>query len=173
MTAALRGLCDVHDKSYWEPVHAADRYFDIQAGEPLFGLVTLLAAFGAVTGDPGKPVITPLGRWASGRICADLAAPADPQLSAGQLIAEVARFSDEEQRSHVAWGWLAERAQAEAARDILIAAETASPLLRCAAEVVELLDSGAIPAWRELVTAPVHRPACPRRAGVLDAGPGA
>ena len=64
--AALRDLCDRYDKSLWGPLHAADRYYDLGTETPLAGLVALLAEFGAVTGDPGKPVITPLGRWAAG-----------------------------------------------------------------------------------------------------------
>ncbi len=66
--AALRDLCDRYDKSVWGPLHAADRYYDLGTETPLAGLVALLAEFGAVTGDPGKPVITPLGRWAAGRL---------------------------------------------------------------------------------------------------------
>ena len=56
--AALRDLCDRYDKSSREPVHTADRYYDLETGEPLAGLVALLSGFGAVTGYPGKPVIT-------------------------------------------------------------------------------------------------------------------
>jgi len=47
---------------------------------PLAGLVALLAEFGAVTGDPGKPMITPLGRWAAGRLPEGLPGLADPGL---------------------------------------------------------------------------------------------
>jgi hypothetical protein len=61
---ALRDLCDKYDKSSWEPVHAADRYYDLDTGTPLAGLVELLTEFGAIAGDPDKPVIT---RWAAGR----------------------------------------------------------------------------------------------------------
>ena len=131
--AALRDLCDRYDKSSWGPLHAADRYYDLDTGTPLAGLVALLAEFGAVAGDPGKPVITPLGRWAAGHLAAGLPGLADPGLPAGEMIAEAARFGDEEQRDHVAWGWLAERQPAEAAREILTAAEEMSPLLRSVA----------------------------------------
>src|SRR5260370_10431082 len=133
VTEALRVLCDRYDKSTWEPLHAADRYYDLETGRPLAGLVSLLAGFGAVAGDLGKPVITPLGRWAAGHLAAGLPGLADPGLPAGAMIAEAARFRDEEQRGHVAWGWLAEREPAEAAREILTAAEGLSPLLRSAA----------------------------------------
>src|SRR6266581_7434305 len=67
----------------------------------------LLAEFGAVAGDRGKPLITPLGCWAAGHLAAGLPGLADPSLPASEMIAEVARFGDEEQRDHVAWGWLA------------------------------------------------------------------
>jgi hypothetical protein len=152
--AALRDLCDRYDKSYWEPVHAADGYYDLETGKPLAGLVALLAGFDAVAGDPGKPVITPLGRWAAGHLAAGLPGLADPGLPAGEMIAEAARFDDEEQRDHVAWGWLAEREPAEAAREILTAAEGMSPLLRSVAVgVVEALGEAALPAWRDMAAA--------------------
>jgi hypothetical protein len=153
--AALCDLCDNYDKSCWEPVHAADRYDDLDTGTPLAGLVALLTEFGAVAGDSGKPVITPLGRWAVGHLAAGLPGLADPGLSASEMIADAARFGDEEQRDHVAWGWLATRQPAEAAQEILTAAEGMSPLLRSVAVgVVQRLGDAALPAWRELAAAP-------------------
>jgi len=170
--AALRDLCDRYDKSSWEPVHAADRYYDLETEEPLAGLVALLAAFGTVTGDPGKPVITPLGRWAAGHLAAGLPGLADPNLPPGEMIAEAARFGDEEQRDHVAWGWLAEREPAEAAREILTAAEGMSPLLRSVAVgVVERLGEAALPAWREMATAPCVGPHARAVLADWDQGP--
>jgi len=98
---------------------------------------------------------TPLGRWAARYLAADLPGLADPDLSAGEMIAEAAQFGDEEQRDHVAWGWLAERQPAEAAREVLTAAEGMSPLLRgVAVGVIQRLGEGALPAWRELTAAP-------------------
>ncbi|MGO9219208.1 MAG: plasmid pRiA4b ORF-3 family protein, partial [Streptosporangiaceae bacterium] len=80
---------------------------------------------------------------------------ADPGLPASEMIADVARFGDGEQRDHVAWGWLGARQPAEAARDILAAAERMSPLLRgVAIGVVQRLGEDALPAWRELTAAP-------------------
>ncbi len=153
--AALHDLCDKYDKPCWEPLHAADRYYDVDTGTPLAGLAALLAEFGAVVSDPGKPVITPLGRWAAGHLTAGLPGLADPGLPTGEMIAEAARFGDEEQRDHVAWGWLAERQPADAAREILTAAEGMSPLLRSVAVgVVQQLGDDALPAWRELTAAP-------------------
>ena len=84
VTEALRGLCDMYDKSSWEPMHAVDRYFDSETGNPLAGVVALLAEFGSVTGDVGKPVITPLGRWAAGHLSVGLPALADPELPVGR-----------------------------------------------------------------------------------------
>jgi hypothetical protein len=153
--AALGDLCDKYDKSSWEPLHAADKYYDLDTGTPLAGLVALLTEYGAVAGDPGKPVITPLGRWAAGHLAAGLPGLADPGLSASEMIADAARFGDEEQRDHVAWGWLATRQPAEAAQEILTAAEGMSPLLRSVAVgVVQRLGDAALPAWRELAAAP-------------------
>ena len=153
--AALHDLCDRYDKSSWEPLHAADRYYDLETGMPLAGLVALLAEFGAAAGDAGKPLITPLGCWAARHLADGLPGLADPGLSASEMIADVARFGDEEQRDHVAWGWLGERQPAEAARDILVAAEGMSPLLRgVAVGVVQRLGEDALPAWRELTVAP-------------------
>jgi len=155
VTEAVRVLCERYAKTSWKTLDAAGRYDDLETGEPLAGLVALLAGFGAVTGDPGKPVITPLGRWAAGHLAAGLPGLADPSLPPGEMIAAAARFGDEEQRDHVAWGWLAEREPAEAAREILTAAEGMSPLLRSAAvRVVERLGEAALPAWRDIAAAP-------------------
>jgi hypothetical protein len=170
--AALRDLCDRFDKSSWEPLHAADRYYDLATGMPLAGLVALLAEFSAVAGDPTKPVITPLGRWAVSQMAAGLPGLADADLPAGEMIAEAARFGDEEQRDHVAWGWLAERQPAEAAREILIAAEGMPPLLRgVAVGVVQRLGDDALPTWRELTAAPRVGPHARAVLAAWDQGP--
>jgi hypothetical protein len=170
--ARLHDLCDRYDKSFWEPLHAADRYFDLDTGMPLAGLVALLAGFGAVAGDPGRPAITPLGRWAAGHLAEGLPGLADPGLPAGEMIAEAARFADEEQRDHVAWGWLAERPPAESAREILAAAEGMSPLLRSVAVgVVDTLGQAALPAWRELAAAPCVGPHARAVLAAWDQGP--
>jgi len=156
---AVDEVCEMHDKSYWEPLHAADRYRELESDDPTAGLVTLLAGFGAAAAGPGGPTITPLGRWAAQRICADLPALASPRLTAAELITEFARFAEEEQQWHVAWGWLAERDPAHAARDILTAAEQVSPLQRLrAVGVAERLGDNALPAWRELAAAPCVGP---------------
>jgi hypothetical protein len=102
--AALNDLCDRYDKSSWEPLHAADRYDGLETRTPFAGLVALLAEFGAVVGDRGKPLITPLGCWAAEHLAAGLPGLADPSLPASELIAEVARFGDEEQRGPCGMG---------------------------------------------------------------------
>jgi hypothetical protein len=170
--AALHDLCDRYDKSSWEPLHAADRYDGPETRTPLAGLVALMAEFGAVAGDRGKPVITPLGCWAAGHLAAGLPGLADPSLSASEMIAELARFGDEEQRDHVVWGWLAERQPAETAREILTAAEGMSPLLRVmAVGVVQRLGEDALPAWRELTAAPRVGPHARAVLATWDQGP--
>jgi pRiA4b ORF-3-like protein len=170
--ATLHDLCDRYDKSTWEPLQAADRYYDLETGTPLVGLVELLAEFGAVAGDLVKPKITPLGRWAAGHLAAGLPGLADPGLPASEMIAEAARFADEEQRDHVAWGWLADRRLAEAAREILAAAEVMSPLLRSAAVgVVERLGEDALAAWREVAEAPRVGPHARAVLAAWDQGP--
>jgi hypothetical protein len=151
---ALQVLCDRYDKSSWEPLEAAGRYGEPEAGRPLAGLVALLAGFGAVAGDRGRPAITPLGRWAAEHLAAGLAGPADPGWPAGEMIAEAARFGDEEQQYHVARAWLAGRGPVQAARDILAAAEGMSPLRRSVAvRLVDGLGDDALPAWREAAAA--------------------
>ncbi len=142
------------------------------AGTPLAGLVGLLTEFGAMAGDPDKPVITPLGRWAAGHLAAGLPGLADPGLSASEMIAEAARFGDEEQRDHVAWGWLAARQPAAAAREILTVAEGMSPLLRSVAVgVVQRVGDAALPAWRELAGAPRVGPHARAVLAAWDRGP--
>jgi hypothetical protein len=170
--AALRDLCDRYDKSSWEAWHAADRYYDLETGTPLAGLVALLAEFGPVTGDPGKPVLTPLGRWATAHLADGLPGRADSAMSPAEMIAAVARFSDEEQRHHVAWGWLAERDPAQAAGEILATAERMSPLLRSVAvRIVERLGEDALPAWREMNSSPHIGPHARAELAAWDQGP--
>jgi Plasmid pRiA4b ORF-3-like protein len=169
---ALQVLCDRYDKWSWEPVAAADRYGDPESGKPLAGLVELLAGFGAVAGDPGRPAITRLGRWAAGQLVAGLAGPADPGLSAGEMIAEAAGFGDEEQQDHVARAWLAGREPVQAAREVLAAAEDTSPLRRCVAvRLVETLGDDAVPAWREVASARCVGPFARAVLAAWDRGP--
>ena len=172
VNAALDELCDRYDKSSWEPRHAADRYYDPETETPLGGLVALLAGFGAVSDDPGKPVITALGRWAAAHLADGLPGLADPAMPVAEVITEAARFSDEEQQHHVAWGWLAGRDSAQAAREILAAAEGMSPLLRSVAvRIVERLGEDALPAWREMKSSPHVGPHARAELAAWDQGP--
>src|SRR6266498_2384868 len=156
---ALRAVC------------AAESYPQDEDSVRLLAMA-LLAELGADAGDPGKPLITPLGRWAAGHLAAGLPGLADPSLPASEMIAEAARFGDEEQRDHVAWGWLAERQPAETAREILTAAEGMSPLLRgVAVGVVQRLGEDALPAWRELTAAPRVGPHARAVLAAWDQGP--
>ena len=169
---ALKVLCDRYDKWFWESSHAADRYGDPETGKPLTGLVELLAGFGAVAVNRRRPAITSLGRWAAGHLAAGVAGSADPGLSAGEMIAEAARFSDEEQQDHAARAWLAGRKPVQAAREILAAAEDMSPLRRYVAErLVEALGDDALPAWREMTSARCVGPFARAVLAAWDLGP--
>ena len=168
---ALQVLGDRYDKWFSDSLTAADRYGGPRSEQPLAGLVVLLAEFGAVAGDRGRPAITLLGRWAAGHLAAGLAGPADPGLPAGEMIAEAARFGDEEQQDHLARGWLAEREPVQAAREILAAAEGMSPLRRSVAvRLVEFLGDDALPAWREFVSAPCVGPYARAELAAWDGG---
>ncbi|HUY52543.1 MAG TPA: hypothetical protein VMV92_43720 [Streptosporangiaceae bacterium] len=142
-------LCDTYDVDLLPA--AAMRRAGRASGSRLGGLVALLAGFGAVTGDADRPVITPLGRWAVHRLEDAPPGAADPEISAAELIAEVAEYDDAAQRLEAASGWLEQHHP----REILEAAESMSPLLRAvAADLVEMLGEHAIPAWREFTAAP-------------------
>jgi pRiA4b ORF-3-like protein len=152
-------LCDLYDKSLSDVHTSLYRYRDGDRGSYLPVLVALLIEFGAVTGGPDKPVITPLGRWAAEHLAMDLPVPAGPELPAAELIAAVGRFDDEEQRWNVVSDWLAERDATDAVREILAAAERLPPLSRWVAiEIAESLGEDALPAWREQVAAPLVGP---------------
>src|SRR5260221_5307278 len=123
----------------------------LAGGSRLGGMVALLARFGAVSGDADRPVITPLGRWAARRLEEALPRAAEPEISAAELIAEVAESGDAVQRLEAASEWLEQHQP----REILEAAESMSPLLRTvAADLVEMLGEDAVPAWREFTAAP-------------------
>ena len=169
---ALQVLCDRYDKWFSEALGAAGQYGDAWSEKPLAGLVVLLAGFGAVAGERGRPAITSLGRWATGHLADGLAGPADPGLPAGEMIAEAAGFSDEEQQDHFAEGWLAGREPVQAAREILAAAEGMSPLRRIVAvRLVEALDDDALPAWREAASARCVGPFARAVLAAWDQGP--
>ena len=175
---ALDKLCEECDMDAWQARQAAYRYDDATEGKPRFvlsgleGLVRLLAGFGAVAGGAGKPVLTPLGRWAAESLRAGLPVLADPSRTAAELIAEAAQFGDIEQRDHVAQGWLAGRDPVDTAREILAAAEGMPPLLRgVAVGVAELLGKDALPAWQEMAALPHIGPRVREVLAIWDAGP--
>ena len=169
---ALQVLGDRYDKRSWEALTAADRYGEPENGKSLAGLVELLAEFGAAAGTAGKPAITSLGRWAAKHLAAGLADPVDPLLSAGEMIAEAAQFGDEEQQDHVARSWLAGREPVRAAREILAAAESMSPLRRSVAiRLVERFGDDALPAWREVASARCVGPFARAELAAWDDGP--
>jgi Plasmid pRiA4b ORF-3-like protein len=170
VSAALYDLCDSYDKSFSEAHSAAYRYHGLDRATPLAGLVELLAAFGAVGGGHGKAVITLLGRWAAAHLTDGLSGPADPALPAAEMIAEVTRFGDEQYRA--ARKWLAGRGAARAAREILAAAESMSPLRRCVAvELVARLDDDMRPALREAAARPNVGPHARAMLAAWDDGP--
>jgi hypothetical protein len=172
VSEALQMLCGRYGKWFSEPLDAAYQYGDPYSGKPLAGLVELLAGFGAVAGDPGRPAITPLSRWAAGHLADGLAGAADPGLSAGEMIAEAAGFGDEKQQDHFARAWLAGREPVRAAREILAAAEDMSPLRRSVAvRLVEALGDDALPAWREVASARCVGPFARAVLAAWDHGP--
>jgi len=138
---------------------ARTQYHGARWDYELPGLVTLLASFGMVTGDAADLRITGLGRWARRRLPEGLPAAADTALSAREMIAEAARFSDEGIRQHVASGWLSGRKPAEAAREILTAASAMTPSARTVAiRIAERIGDAALPVWREMASAPCVGP---------------
>ena len=81
---ALQVVSDRYGKWFSESWQAADQYGGPWSEQPLGGLVALLAGFGAVAGDRGRPALTPLGRWAAGHLADGLPGQADPGLPAGR-----------------------------------------------------------------------------------------
>ncbi len=159
-------LCDTYDLDLVPA--AAMRRAGLAGGSRLGGLVALLAGFGAVTGDADRPVITPLGCWAVPRLEEALHGAAGPEISAAELIAEVAEYDDAAQRLEAASEWLEQHHP----REILEAAESMSPLLRSvAADLVGMLGEHAIPAWREFTAAPHVGPHARYAVYAWDQGP--
>jgi hypothetical protein len=138
---------------------ARAQYHGPRWGHELPGLVTLLTAFGVVTGDVKELRITGLGRWARHRLTEGLPAEADPALSAAEMIAEAARFSDERTRDHVASSWLDGRDPVDAVREILTAADDMTPGERMVAiRIAEGVGDAGLPVWREMAAAPCVGP---------------
>jgi len=135
-------LCDAYDLDLM-PL-AAMRRAARAGGSPLGAMVALLAGFGAVNGGAGRPLITSLGRWAAGRLEQALPRPADPEISAAELIAEVAQSGDPEERLEAASEWLNQHDP----REILEAAEPMSCRLRTVAvDLVRDAGSPVLARW--------------------------
>ena len=172
VNAALDDLCDRYDKASWEARHAADRYYDPETGIPLAGLVALLAGFGAVTGDPGKPVITPLGRWAAAHLADGLPGLADPAMAG--------RGGDRRSRPVQRRGTAAP-CRAGVAGGARLRAGRAGDPGRCGGDVtafaqrsrrmVERLGEDALPAWREMKSSPHVGPHARAELAAWDQGP--
>jgi len=159
-------LCDTYDLGL---APAAAMRSPLRAGgSPLGGMMSLLTDFRAVTGKAGRPVITPLGRWAVQRLDKALPRPAGPDISAAELIAEVAEHDDPARRLKAASRWLEQHPP----REILEAAESMSPLRRTvAADLVEMLGDPAIPTWRAFTAAPNVGPHARYALYAWDQGP--
>ncbi len=159
-------LCDTYDLDLLPA--AAMRRVGLAGPSRLGGMVALLAGFGAVTGDADRPVITPLGRWAVHQLEDAIPGAADPEMTAAELIAEVAEYDGAAQRLEAASEWL----ERHHPREILEAAESMSPLLRSvAADLVGMLDEYTIPAWREFTAAPHVGPHARYAVYAWDQGP--
>ena len=133
-----------------------------------------LASFGAVSGNDmltGGCVITPLGRWAAGRLRTMLAGPGE-DLSAAELIAYLAECAEDDRFEH-AWDWLdAQPGPVDAARRLLVAGASMEPRLRwIATYAVELLGEDALPVWRDMVQVPGIGPHARFALYEMEAGP--
>jgi len=141
-----------------QALDAAYRFCGPDSLDPMPGLFALLTTFGAVTTSAGKPQITTLGRWAQGELQASLPLPVSPDLPAAGLLARMASFEGDADRRRVARGWLKARTPTDAVREILAAADQASPSLRfLAIGVAHALgddEDETLPAWQEMTGAP-------------------
>jgi hypothetical protein len=125
------------------------------------------------SGGVSRPVVTPLGRWALERLREGLVSPADPSLTAAELIAEAVPVrGDAEQLDLVVSDWLSQRDPVEAARGLASAASQLRALGRSVAVgLVRLLGKKAQPAWQEVVRSPLLGPHARQALADLDAGP--
>ncbi len=178
----LYALCEAYGMEFRGPLDAASRYWEAGDGQlavsladfqRLDGLVKLLAEFGMVSGGVSRPVVTPLGRWALERLRDGLVGPADPSLTAAELIVEAVPVrGDAGQLDLVVSDWLSQRDPVEAARELLAAASQLRALGRSVAVgLVQRLGEKAQPAWREVVGSPLLGPHARQALADLDAGP--
>jgi hypothetical protein len=164
------------DQHYsWVHEMTFDRYLASVSGEAFGELLALLEAFGAVAGgEPGHDVrITPLGRWALAQVRAMVPKPIEAGISADELVARLAEFSDEDTALAAVQPWLEARPTEVAAREILAAAAGAAPPLRFAAVgVVAELGEEVAPVWQEMLGTPGLGAHARAVLAVWDRGPG-
>lgn len=136
---------------------AAIRFSGVHSIDPVPGLFAFLATFGAVTTRAGRPQLTVLGRWVLGQLQAGLPVPVRTSLPAGDLLARLAAFGGDADRRTVARDWVQARSAQDAVREILAAADQASPSLRLLAiGLADALDDDdeTLPVWEEMTRAP-------------------
>lgn len=118
-----------------------------QLTSPVPAALDCLAELGAVQLRRAGARLTPLGRWRLDELRARAPRPISSELTAGELIAQLAEVEPDEQWQ-AARPWLTARDPLAAAHDLLSAAATASADQRVAAvELVDALGPPADPAW--------------------------
>ena len=144
-----REALDVEDSdaAYWFHTGWVGRADPLAALDPLIEL-------GAVVRHGSDVSITPLGHWASEQMQARLPKPITADLSAAEVLARLADIEQGE-RWRAAHTWLGDRAPLHAARDLLHAADAATPAQRIAAvDLVYSLESPADAVWDEVTALP-------------------
>jgi len=145
-------MFNVSHGSLWP---ARRKYYDGPRFTSMPGLATLLTALGLADGGVDDLTITDLGRWALHRLDEGLAAAADQELPAREMIAEAAEFHGEETRLHVASAWLAARKPGTAVRELLTAAAGMSARERAiAVELALAAGEAALGEWRKMASNP-------------------
>ena len=113
-----------------------------------------LIELGAAVRHGSDVSITPLGHWASEQMQARAPKPITADLPAAEVLARLADIEQGE-RWRAAHTWLGDRAPLHAARDLLHAADAATPAQRIAAvDLVYSLESPADAVWDEVTALP-------------------
>jgi len=147
----LRGADDVVSTPFWELAGGRDQPEDL--------IVALLTRFGVVASTGGKVGLSTLGGWALDQVAGLTPPIVTAEMTVAEVLAAVERL-DEALAWRRAGRWLGARAPITAARDLLTAAESASPMHRMAAlSLAAGLDDSALPAWREAAESPRVGPA--------------
>lgn len=127
--------------------------------EPADVIVTLLSRFGTMTSTRGKVEVSALGRWALEQVTSLTPRIVTSTMTAAEVLATVERL-DEDLAWRRAGPWLGARPPVTAARQLLVAAASASPMHRMIAlSLAAGLGDGALPAWRAAATFPQVGPA--------------